>query len=97
MRNIFYIRLLAFVLCSAMICEASALAETVDVISAETDAEMEHEEGKEKEKEKTTNRLESIMLAENSIISRTGLARHQDRFWNTPSIDFQTPPPKLLP
>ena len=50
MRNIFLIRFLAFVLCSAMVFEVAAIVENVDAISVETDAEMEHEESKEKEK-----------------------------------------------
>ncbi|MEP1033930.1 hypothetical protein [Ekhidna sp.] len=95
MRNLFLIRFLALVLCSAMVCEVASIVEGADVISAEADSEMEHEESKEKEKEKTTSAHESILLAENSIINQSSLAVHRDRSWNNPFIDFQTPPPKL--
>ncbi len=77
-----------------MVCEVASLVESVDLISAEADTEMEHEE-KEKEKEKTTTGSESILLADNSIINQSSLSIYKDSAWNTPSIDFQTPPPKL--
>lgn len=79
-----------------MLCEVAAIVENVDAISAEVDGEMEHEESKEKEKEKTTSGFESLVLAESSMINQSMLAIHKDRFWNTPFIDFQTPPPKLV-
>lgn len=78
-----------------MVGEVTALAENVEVVSAEADAEMEHEESKEKEKEKTTNGAESLLLEDHSMINQFSLATYQDRTWNTPSIDFQTPPPEL--
>lgn len=89
-------RFLALTLCFAMLCEVAAIVENVDAISAEIDAEMEHEESKEKEKEKTTSGIQSLELAEKSMIDKSMLAMHQDHFWNTPFIDFQTPPPKLI-
>ena len=78
-----------------MIGEVAAFAENVEVLSAEADTEMEHEENKETEKEKTTERAESVLLEDNSTINKFSLAMYPDPSWNTPSIDFQTPPPKL--
>ncbi len=95
MRNIFLIRFLAFILSAAMVCEVAEIVENVDAISAEVDSEMEHEESKEKEKEKTTSGFESVELAGKSILGKSMLAMHRDRLWNTPFIDYQTPPPKL--
>lgn len=79
-----------------MVCEVASLVENMDVITAEADTEMEHEESKEKEKEKTTNGSESIILVDNLIADQSSLALHHDRYWNTPFIDFHTPPPKLI-
>ena len=95
MRSIFFIRFLSLILCVAMIGEVTALAESVEVLSAEADTEMEHEESKEDEKEKTADRIESVLLEDSSMINQFSLAMYQDPTWNTPSIDFQTPPPEL--
>ena len=95
MRNIFFVRFLALILCSAMICEITALSGIDDVITAEADVEMEHEESKEKEKEKTTEESESIPSTEKSLLEHNALAANQALFWNNPLIDFQTPPPEL--
>lgn len=81
-----------------MVAEITILVGAEDLITAETDAEMEHEESKEKEekeKEKTSKESDLILVAEDSMISRISLTTYQDPSWNTPFIDFQTPPPKL--
>lgn len=78
-----------------MVGELTVLAGIEDLITAEADGEMEHEESKEKEKEKTTSGYESLLLANNSMINPTSKSLYTNRFWSTPFIDFQTPPPKL--
>ncbi len=78
-----------------MVAEVTVLVENIDAISLEVDGEMEHEESKEKEKEKTTTGINSILLTNDSLISKTSFATYQLRNWNTPSLDFQTPPPEL--
>ena len=95
MRNQIFIQVLALVLCFAMVGEVTVLVENIDAISLEVDGEAEHEENKEKEKEKTTEGFDSIMLSNDSLISQSSFATYQFRNWNTPSIDFQTPPPEL--
>lgn len=95
MRNILHIRFLALILCTAMVSEITILWEGVDAISIEADTEMEHEESKEKEKEKTTTGFESLLLPDESVISLKSITTYQDPSWNSPFIDFHTPPPEL--
>ena len=93
MKNIIIIRILALILCSAIVGEMTVLVGKGDTISAETDTELGHEKGNEKAK--TTRGFESLLLAENSIIPQIALTAYKNPSWNSPPIDFRTPPPEL--
>ncbi|MEO9871650.1 hypothetical protein [Ekhidna sp.] len=95
MKNIFFTRILVFVLCFSMMAEISVSVINQDVISIEADTEIEHEEGSEKGKEKhASNRY--LYLQEIEIMPQLAkITSYKDWYWNTPSLDFQTPPPKL--
>ncbi|SNS41674.1 hypothetical protein SAMN05421640_0052 [Ekhidna lutea] len=94
MRNLFIIRILSVLLCFAMAAEISTCFHYGDVISVEIDSEMEHEESSEKEKEKTTGGSHSP-LESYVDISLDKWETYTDPYWNSPSIDFHTPPPEL--
>lgn len=95
MKKIFIIQFITFLLCTAMIAEVSLPMAYTDVIAMEADSEKEHEEGKEESKEKTTEQSGFSIPENNSMLNKLGLASYTDPYWNSPSIDFQTPPPEL--
>ena len=78
-----------------MIAEVSLPLEYTNIVSVEVDSEKEHEEGKEENKEKTSE-VGSFSIPKNeSSLLNMRLAINSDLNWNSPSIDFQTPPPEL--
>lgn len=94
MRNILAIQYLAILLCVTMVGEIPM--EYGDLISIEIDSEKEQEENTEKEKEKTATQEYDLGDCENLNSKIKQEARNQDNNWNSPSIDFQTPPPERL-
>lgn len=95
MRSFFIIRFIALILCSAMVAEIGITVGNGDLISAEADSEMEHEEGNEDEKEKTTGGMDFFLPEGRSLLDSKKLATYIDPSWKSPSIDFTTPPPEL--
>ena len=78
-----------------MVAEIGVTVGNGDLISAEADSEMEHEEGSEDEKEKTTGSINFLLLEERSLLDSKKLSTYVDPSWKSPSIDFHTPPPDL--
>ncbi len=77
-------------------CVEIAVSLHADTITAEVDAEKEHEENKEKEKEKTTEIFEDLAFHILFVPSALKGSHNENVFWNSPSLDFYTPPPELI-
>ena len=78
-----------------MVAEIGILVRNEDVISADIDSEMEHEENSEDEEEKTTGNMAFVLPGGRELIPSTTRIIYMDASWKSPAIDFLTPPPEL--
>ena len=67
-----------------------------DTITTELDSEKEQEENKEQEKEKTSQLSEDVGFINFLVPSSKNTTHHGEFFWNSPSLDFYSPPPELI-
>ncbi len=80
-------------LCLGMVAEISMHMSHGDLISVELDTEMEHEESNGKEK--NVHHRDILVKKFTTDIPTNPLSLYTDPYWNSPALEYQTPPPEL--